>query len=402
MPFTYRGNRLFAVDSKALAPRDLMELAHSVEGPFYVYALNDVIERARRLKGSFGSQHVSIHYAMKANGNADLLRALAREGLGADTVSGGEIEDALSAGFAPSTIIFSGVGKTVREIELAVRLRIKQINVESPQELERVAQVARRLGGSADVAFRMNPDVSPQTHPYITTGFRENKFGMDESFLPELKRILGANRDALCLRGLTLHIGSQLTELKSLEDAVTKTLPVFRAFRAEGHPVDRFDIGGGLGIDYASADTENEFALIADYGRMAHRLLGQENCETLCEPGRILVARAGLLVAQIQYVKTTPHKTFAILDTGMHHLLRPALYQAKHRILPLEKRPDSESRTYDIVGPVCESSDFLAKDVRLPRLEQGDYLAIADAGAYGFSMASRYNRHAMPAEIILD
>ncbi len=408
MPFTYRGDRLFATrkaDANARneeGGRDLLELARGTEGPFYVYALSDVLARARRLRASFGGQSASLHYAMKANGNPVLLRALAREGLGVDTVSGGEIEEALAAGFAPGAIIFSGAGKTVREVDFAVRSGIKQINVESPQELERIAHAARRSNRVADVAFRMNPDVSPRTHPYITTGFRENKFGMDESFIPELRRVLAAHRDSLRLRGLTLHIGSQLTELDSLEEAITKTLPVFRAFRAEGHALDRFDIGGGLGIDYSSDETAGEFALIEEYGRLANRLLGPEDCETLCEPGRILVARAGLLVGQVQYVKTTPHKTFAILDTGMHHLLRPALYGARHRVFPLEKRPDAEPRAYDVVGPICESSDFLAKDVPLPRVEPGDYLAIADAGAYGYSMASRYNRHALPIEVVLD
>lgn len=396
MPFFYKDSRLFCAD------RDLLDLAQSTEGPFYAYAMGDILERARRMKRAFGTQNVAIHYAMKANGNPDILRGLVREKLGADTVSGGEIQEAIEAGFSPTTIIFSGVGKTVKEIELAVRLGIKQINIESPQELERVALIAKRLGRTTDVAFRMNPDVSPKTHPYITTGFRENKFGMDESFLPELRRILAKNKTHLRLRGLTLHIGSQLTELDSLEEAITKTAPVFQSLRSEGHPLDRFDIGGGLGIDYSSDQTETEFSLIENYGRMAHRLLNDFDCETQCEPGRILVARAGLLVGQVQYIKRTVHKTFAILDTGMHHLLRPALYQAQHRVLPLENRLGSRLEMYDVVGPVCESSDFLAKNVSLPELHQGDYLAIADAGAYGYSMASRYNRHSLPTEIALD
>ncbi|MCM2282088.1 MAG: diaminopimelate decarboxylase [Bdellovibrionaceae bacterium] len=408
MPFTYRENRLFCGE------RDLLDLARSVSGPIYVYSVQDILERARRLRSAFGRVPHAIHYAMKANGNAEILRRLAREGLGADTVSAGEIEDALAAGFAPNSIVFSGVGKTRHEIEFAVRLGIKQINIESPQELERVAQVAMHLEKPIDVAFRMNPDVNPQTHPYITTGFRENKFGMDESFLPELLRILQRDGARVRLRGLTLHIGSQLTELASLEEAITKTLPVFHDLRGRGFPLDRFDIGGGLGIHYGSDDTSAEFQLMSEYGQLVHRLLGATlptsgrmndgslGCEIMCEPGRMLVARSGLLIGQVQYIKSTPQKTFVILDTGMHHLLRPALYQAQHRVLPLETRVDSITKPYDIVGPICESSDVLAKNVVLPEIRQGDYVAIADAGAYGYSMASFYNRHALPTEIVLD
>lgn len=396
MPFVYRDNHLYTGD------HDLLELARSTAGPFYVYALGDILARARRMKAVFDTLPVAIHYAMKANGNHEILSRLAKEGLGADTVSGGEIKAATEAGFSPETIIFSGVGKTVHEIELAIHLGIKQINVESPQELDRIGRIAERLDREIDVAFRMNPDVSPQTHPYITTGFRENKFGMDETFLPELKKILSAHRRRLRLRGLTLHIGSQLLEIGSLEAAITKTVPVFMSLRSEGHPLDRFDIGGGLGINYGSDDTVAEFNLLADYGALAKRHLGPLSCEVLCEPGRILVARAGLLVGQVQYIKPTPHKTFAILDTGMHHLLRPALYQAQHRILPLEKRPEAPVHAYDIVGPICESADFLAKNVVLRELRPEDYVGIADAGAYGFSMASFYNRHEMPVEIVLE
>ncbi len=399
MPFGYYDGHLWA--GKPGAGQDLLTLARSYDRPLYVYSLPDVTARARRLRAVFDSLPISLHYAMKANANADLLKSLAREGHGVDTVSGSEIEDAMLAGFEPEKIIFSGVGKTKMEIELAIRHGIKQINVESPQELARIGQIATHLNKKINVAFRMNPDVNPQTHPYITTGFRENKFGMDESFLPELKELLRQYEERVVLRGLTFHIGSQVTGLSSFREAIEKTILVYQSLRSEGYPLDRFDIGGGLSVDYSTADVEPEHQLMQDYGRMARELLAPLKCEIMIEPGRILVARAGLLIGEVQYVKSTAYKNFAILNTGMHHLLRPALYQAVHRVLPLEQKQVTSLRRYDVVGPICESSDFLARDVTLPLVASGDYLAIADTGAYGYSMASLYNRHALPLEIVL-
>ncbi len=399
MPFGYCDGHLWAGNPGA--GQDLLKLARNYDRPLYVYALPDVTARARRLRSAFGTLPVSLHYAMKANANADLLKCLAKEGYGVDTVSGSEIEEAMRAGFEPAKIIFSGVGKTKAEIELAIRHSIKQINIESPQELDRIGQIATKLNRKIDVAFRMNPDVNPQTHPYITTGFRENKFGMDESFLPELKNILCGYEDQVILRGLTFHIGSQVTGLGSFQEAIEKTILVYKSLCAEGYPLDRLDIGGGLCVDYSTDDIAPEHQLIQDYGRMACKLLEPLKCEILIEPGRILVARCGLLIGEVQYVKSTQFKNFAILNTGMHHLLRPALYQAVHRVLPLEQKQGTPLRRYDVVGPICESSDFLARDVTLPLVASGDYLAIADTGAYGYSMASLYNRHALPLEIPL-
>lgn len=412
MPFFYDDGSLCAETTEGT--RRLIDLARENDGPIYVYLLKDILANCQRLRAAFGSLPISIHYAMKANANAMILSHLAREGLGVDTVSGGEINSALAAGFSPEAIIFSGVGKTRHELELAVRLGIKQINVESPQELYRLGEIACRLGKTVDVAFRMNPDVNPKTHPYITTGFRENKFGMDETFLPELREILRRHRrpdggpgghaeaGGLRLRGLTLHIGSQITELDCLRDAINKTILIYKSLCAEGYRLDRFDIGGGLGIDYGSPRNEAELKLVEAYGRMVQDTLSPLGASILTEPGRILVARAGLLIGEVQYIKQTASKTFAILNTGMNHLLRPALYQARHRVLPLTTRPESNRHIYDIVGPICESSDFLAKDVELPEVRPGDFVAMADAGAYGFSMASQYNQHALPREIVLN
>jgi diaminopimelate decarboxylase len=418
MAFFYLDGRLKVgtpeADSKAIL--DVTEIARAFDRPVYLYDLDNVRARLDTLRAAFAGSEFTVHYAMKANSNPALLERFAAWGAGVDTVSGGEIRVALDAGIQPERIIFSGVGKTVAEIELALVKGIKQINVESPAELRRIADIAARLGKTADIAFRMNPDVNPQTHPYITTGFRENKFGMDESFLPELKQILEDAGPSLRLRGLTMHIGSQLMELDSIREALTKTIAVFQALRAEGYALDRLDIGGGLGIDYASADEGPELERVREYGRVVREELKNLKVEILLEPGRILVGRAGILIGEVQYVKSAPAKTFAILNTGMNHLMRPALYSARHRVLPVidprhtitasaptlsPEKARPATHHYDVVGPICESSDVLARDVSLPTIEQGDLLAIADAGAYGFSMASRYNLHEMPAEVLV-
>ncbi len=369
-------------------------------GPAYVYDLDDVDMRFRAMDDAFAGARHTIHYAMKANSHEGILRLLAGRGAGVDTVSGGEIRLAMQAGVPADRIVFSGVGKTAAEIEFALTAGIKQINVESPQELERIAGVAQRLNRAAEVAFRLNPDVDAKTHPYITTGFRDNKFGMDASFLPELRGILSRWPAQLRLRGFTMHIGSLLTDLHAIDAALQRTIAAHASFKALGHPLDRLDIGGGLGIDYASDDASHELRMIAEYGRMAREATRDMQVELLTEPGRVLVARAGLLVGEVQYIKRTAGKAFAILDTGMHHLIRPALYGAAHRVLPLRPR-DGERVTYDIVGPICESSDCLARGVQLPELRQGDLVGIADAGAYGFSMASRYNSQELPREILV-
>ena len=379
---------------------DIHELAERHPGPVYIYDLDSIQLRFEALDQALaGSQH-SIHFAMKSNSHPEILKRLASLGAGVDTVSGGEIRLALAAGVSPRKVIFSGVAKTVSEIEYALGNEIKQINVESVQELERIAQIAERMGKTADVAFRLNPDVNPKTHPYITTGFRENKFGIVEDAIPDLLAILARSKKSLRLRGLTMHIGSQLFDLAVIQEAIEKTIVVHRSLLAKGFALDRIDIGGGLGVVYESDNETSEFEAIRAYGKMATQVTKGLGVEILTEPGRILVARSGILVTRIQYIKKTPAKTFAIVDTGMHHLLRPALYGAKHRILPLSLKAGPK-QNYDVAGPICESSDFIGKNIELPELTQGDMLAIADTGAYGFVMASHYNAHELPAEIVL-
>ncbi len=407
MAYFYRDGKLKVGTETAFA--DVAELARPQGRPTYIYDIGDIEKRLRAYDAAFKGLNTAIHYAVKANSNPSILKRLAQWGAGVDTVSAGEVKKAIAAGFAPSKIIFSGVAKTKAEIEYAVTQGIKQLNVESPAELKRIVATCRALGKTVDVAFRMNPDVDPKTHPYITTGFRENKFGMDESFLPELLATLRESKDVVRLRGLTMHIGSLLFDLDVLQEAVEKTIAVHKRFEAEGFALDRFDIGGGLGIRYETDDTSEEFAMLATYGERLTAVFKKHfgadvssKLEILTEPGRILVARSGLLVSEVQYIKKAPAKTFAIVDTGMHHLLRPALYQAKHRVLPIEERKSSAGESYDIVGPICESSDVLAKNVALPLLDEGDLLGFADSGAYGFAMASSYNSHEFPVELIVE
>ena len=402
MAFFYRDGKLHVgIETSAAPALDLDSITCQANRPTYVYDLDNIKLRGEALKAAFKTTRCAVHYALKANNHPQILRLMQSLGFGADTVSAGEIRLALAAGMKPDQIIFSGVGKTVREIEFAIRTKIKQINIESPQELERVIESARRLGACVDVAFRMNPDVNPDTHPYITTGFRENKFGMDESFLPELKVLLRNATDAVRLRGLTLHIGSQLLEIQSIRDAIEKTLAVHATLEADGFVLDRLDIGGGIGINYGTSQEDSEFEMIRNYGKMVQTITQNLSVEIMLEPGRILVARAGMLLTEVQYIKRAPAKTFAIVDTGMHHLLRPALYGAKHRVVPIEESrlASQASELYDVVGPICESSDCLARDIRLDSLCQGDWLGLADSGAYGFTMASHYNAHELPEQI---
>lgn len=398
MAYRYERGALIAVGTQGTY--NLAQIAKDAGGPVYVYNLAHIADRVNFLKSAFKKIKPSIHYAMKANDQQDVLRTLREAGALIDTVSAGEVKIAIKSGFQADQIIFSGVAKSKDEIAYALKTGIKQINVESPSELRRIAQIAKDLKIRASVAFRMNPDVNPQTHPYITTGFRDNKFGMDDSFLPELIEILRSNPESINLRGLTLHIGSQLLELTSLKEAIEKTKAVFLDLKSKGFTLDRFDVGGGIGINYQTDDETSERKLLSEYAAMVDSLLSDLGVEIILEPGRTLVARSGLLIGEVQYIKDTQYKKFAILNTGMNHLLRPALYQAKHRVLPLNWS-NSATQTYDIVGPICESADFLAQKVELPELHEGDFIAIADAGAYGRVMASHYNAHDLPKEVAL-
>jgi diaminopimelate decarboxylase len=399
MGLVYRNGKLHFGEA-ALTPLDA--LARGREEPFYLYDLDGMRTRVRALREAFPG--LEVHYAMKANSTPRIMRVFQQEGVGVDVVSGGEIDRATQCGFAAKDIIFSGVGKTRAELKLAIGLEIKQINVESPQELARIIEMAREVGKRPRVAFRMNPDVDAKTHPYITTGFRENKFGMGDHFMPELHSLLKGAPDAVEAVGLTMHIGSQLQDIRPIEDAIRKTLFVWEQFAAAGVKLKTFDVGGGLGIPYTEEHSipSRDLALLEGYGSMLRRALKDFKGRVLCEPGRILVGSCGTLLGEVQYVKETPFRNFLVLNTGMHHLIRPALYQAFHRLMPVVENASRAARTYDVVGPICESSDVLGKDRSFPEVRQGEWIAIADAGAYGIAMASTYNEHELPEQLFLE
>ena len=377
--------------------RELLELPT----PFYLYDLDALQKRVDFFKNQL-PKNSHVHFAMKSNYNPKVLEVFKSASFGLDVVSSGELLLAKELGFANEHIVFSGVGKTRKEIELALRNKICQINVESEEELLRIANIAKSVGVVAPVAFRMNPDVDVETHPYIRTGFRDNKFGLDFSAIPRLLETLDGHKDSLVLRGLTLHIGSQIRMIEPFKLALEKTLSLYQDLQSKGYELSTFDVGGGLGIDYFDPDLSPEEDLIKSYGKLLEGTLGSKVENILLEPGRVLVARFGYLITEVQYVKQTPHKNFLIVDTGMHHLLRPSLYQAHHRILPLKDTKSPHLVSFDVVGPICESSDVLGADRVLGSdLSQGDRLAIFDVGAYGSVMSSDYNRHERPQEYVV-
>jgi diaminopimelate decarboxylase len=374
--------------------------------PVYVYHAGQIEKRAQFLMHSLQqslTQKISVHYAMKANFNLKILRLLKKQGLGIDVVSAGEMKIALQAGFSPSQVIFSGVGKTEPEIQSAIRQKIFQLNVESLPELERVGKLAGQMKTKIHVGLRMNPGVNPKTHPYIATGFRENKFGLDPAQLKEAA-LLFKKYKFLKYQGLGLHIGSQIFDFSALAEGIEKTLQLDQALQEQGLVSTVFDVGGGIGVDYSQDAADMDAKTLSDFTSVVKSKLAHCHKKICFEPGRFLISRGGALLTEVQYVKQTPYKRFIIVNTGMNHLLRPALYQAEHRILPLRQGSAEESQEQDlvdVVGPVCESSDVLARKRSLPKVQEGDWLAIADAGAYGYSMASHYNSFGLPEEIVI-
>ncbi|MGZ3797933.1 MAG: diaminopimelate decarboxylase [Pseudobdellovibrionaceae bacterium] len=377
----------------------LDSLTKKYERPIYVYDLDILRERFQLLQKALPG--VQVYYAMKANSHPEVLRCLHELGSGADVVSGGEIRCASEAGFKPQQIIYSGVGKSHKEIRQSLTLQLAQINVESIAELRRIANIARELGQKASVVFRLNPDVDIETHPYIATGLHNNKFGMALTDLTELKEILYAHADFLDFRGVSLHLGSQMHNLSGFREALRLLRPVYEALQEEFSSVDTFDVGGGLGIFYETQELAAEEKLLADYAKIIFEELQGLKAKIQTEPGRWLVAHAGVLLTQVQYLKSTAKKNFLIVDTGMHHLLRPTLYGAHHRVWSLKEKNGEKKKKYDVVGPICESGDFIATDRDLAEVDEGDFLVIGDVGAYGFVMRSNYNLQDPPEEITL-
>lgn len=382
-----------------LSPKQLdTTLSQSPDQPYYIYDLNFVRHRAKLMRRE--APQAEIFYAVKANSNPSLLRILSEEGLGADVVSGGEIQRALQCGFTPSRILYSGVGKTRSELKLAISLGIRQINVESYEELQRIASVSTELQKRANIGLRVNPDVDAKTHPYIATGLTENKFGIDLDSLDKCLEFINSKKDCFHLQGMSLHIGSQILRLESFIEATEKSKTIANKFAANGFKIETFDGGGGVGIFYDHFDLKKEESLMIEYLDLMKKCASQWGATLFLEPGRWLVGHSGVLIAKIEYVKKTNRKNFIVLNTGIHHFIRPALYGAQHLIFPLKEGTGSKVK-YDIVGPVCESSDVFARNIEMSEVNEGDYVAIASTGAYGFVMASQYNLFSLPNEFFL-
>lgn len=387
----YKDNELvFLVDNTEF---QLTELIKAYQGPVFFYSLDFVRRRVRQMQTALDG--VRLFYALKANAYPDVLSVFKNHNVGIDVVSGGEIQHAVKCGFRYQQLVYSGVGKTRKELELAIQNDIHQINVESLPELKRVAEIAKALGKKANVVFRINPDISIQSHPYIATGLKDNKFGIDAGQFSEVIELAKHNSSALSVCGISLHLGSQMLEFSSLKDSLIKLKPMFLKLRSEFPECHRFDFGGGLGIHYEKQDLLSEQDLLNQYASVVFSeldLLKKDvpELEIQSEPGRWLVGHCGVLVSQVQYVKKTPHKEFVILDSGMNHLIRPSLYEAYHGIHAL-KRSTDQVRKYDVVGPICESADFLGKERELPEIKQDDYVVIRDCGAYAATMSSDYN-----------
>ncbi|MBV9523100.1 MAG: diaminopimelate decarboxylase [Alphaproteobacteria bacterium] len=375
----------------------LTRIAAAVGTPFYCYSSAALEAQYRRFAAAFARQEPTIYYAIKANHNLAVIRVFARLGAGADVVSEGELRRALAAGVPPGRIVFSGVGKTREELAFALSAGIHQINVESEPELEALSEVAAAMGLRAPIALRVNPDIDARTHAKISTGKKENKFGIDLGLVHRVARRAAA-LPGIALEGLAVHIGSQLTDLAPYRLAFARLADLARALRAEGHALTRLDLGGGLGIAYRDETPPP----LAAYAEIVQRTTGNLGMALGLEPGRALVGNAGILVARVVYRKEGATRSFLVLDAAMNDLIRPALYDAWHEIVPVEEPPpDAQSAPFDIVGPICESGDTFASQRVLPRLEAGALVAILSAGAYGAAMSSIYNSRRLVPEVLV-
>ncbi|HYE48336.1 MAG TPA: diaminopimelate decarboxylase [Azospirillaceae bacterium] len=391
-PFAYRGGTMVAEGVPLAA------IAEAVGTPAYVYSAGRIRQNYRAYADALAGLPVDICYAMKANANQAVLRLLAEEGAGADVVSGGELHRALRAGIPASRIVFSGVGKTVQELRDALAAGIHQINVESLPELESISQVASAMGVEAPVALRVNPDVDAETHGKISTGRKEDKFGIDFGHAREAYA-KAASLPGVRPLGIAVHIGSQLLKLAPYRAAYARLAELITEIRADGLAVERLDLGGGLGVPYkgeAAPDRQT-------YAGIVRETVAHLGCAMTIEPGRSLVADAGVLLARVVFVKEGLHRRFLIVDAAMNDLIRPSLYEAWHTILPVEEPPaDTPLSPMDVVGPVCETGDTFARQRELPPVPAGGLVAFMTAGAYGSVMASTYNSRPLVPEVLVD
>lgn len=384
----YRDNVLYGGET------NLLTVAHTFGTPCYVYSQAMIEQQWHAYKNALKGFSHHLCYAVKANSNLAILQLLAKLGAGFDIVSGGELKRVIQAGGDPANIVFSGVGKTVAEIEYALSVNIQSFNVESFPELERLATIAKARGQEARIALRINPDVNANTHPYISTGLKENKFGITIAAALDAYRY-AAQLPNIKIIGLDCHIGSQITEIEPFLETLESVLQIINLLARENIIIQHIDLGGGLGIQYQNEIPPTPEGLVS---ALLKRLQGQ-NLTLSLEPGRSIIAKAGILLTQVEYIKKTEYKNFVIVNAGMNDLIRPALYDAYQAIVPVQIKPIA-SDTYQVVGPVCESGDFLGKE-RLLAIEAQDYLAIKDVGAYGSVMSSRYNSRPMVAEVLL-
>lgn len=390
--FLYRDGQLFAEDVP------VAEIAAQVGTPFYLYSLNTLLRHFTLFDEALSWGPHLVCYAMKAASNQAILTALGKAGAGMDVVSGGEYARAKAAGVPGGRIVFSGVGKTKEEIRLALEGGIRQFNVESEPEMRAISEVAQSMGVEVPVAIRVNPDVDAKTHAKIATGKSENKFGIPIARAKEVYAEAAA-LPGLKVVGIDVHIGSQLTQLEPFEQAYRKVAELTEVLRAEGHEITRLDLGGGLGIPYARSNEAPP--LPSDYGQLIQRTVGHLGCEIEIEPGRLIAGNSGLLVSRVIYLKNGEGRDFLILDAAMNDLIRPAMYDAHHEIIPvMESEVATELAPYDIVGPVCESGDTFAKGRLMPPLKAGDLVAFRSAGAYGAVMSSEYNTRPLVPEVL--
>lgn len=389
--FNYKNGELFAEDVA------INKIASMHGTPCYVYSHATFERHWRAFNDAFGDHPHLICYSVKANSNIAILNILARLGSGFDIVSIGELERVLKAGGDPAKVVFSGVGKRADEMQRALEVGIRCFNVESEDELERLNEVAGSINKKAAISIRVNPDVDAKTHPYISTGLKENKFGIDINTV-EPVYLRAAKMPNIEVTGIDCHIGSQLTDISPFMDALERLIALADRLKEQGITIHHLDLGGGLGVRYKDENPP----LPSDYTAQLFANEKVKDYEILIEPGRAIAANAAILVTQVEYLKHGDDKSFAIVDAAMNDLIRPALYQAWQEIIPVNENANSnELKTYDIVGPICETGDFLGKDRKLS-LSQGDLLAVRSAGAYGFTMASNYNTRPKVAEILVD
>ncbi|HVW09825.1 MAG TPA: diaminopimelate decarboxylase [Bryobacteraceae bacterium] len=390
--FQYKDEKLYCEEVP------LEEIARAAGTPCYVYSARSILSTWRAYDEAFEGVPHLVCYAVKANSSLAVLAMLARAGSGFDIVSGGELFRVLKAGGDPGRVVFSGMGKTAAEIEQALRAGIRNFNCESEAEPELIDSIAAKLGMTARFSLRVNPDVNPETHPYISTGMRDHKFGVDIGAAADVYRRTRTLKHVTA-SGVSCHIGSQILDYSPILEAAGKVLALIETLQSEDFRIDHVDLGGGLGIAYR---TDDEAPLIRDFITDLRERIGRAKLTVMIEPGRSIVGSAGVLLTQVLYRKQSPTKEFVVVDAAMNDLIRPALYKAHHEIRPLHRNANAPKVIADVVGPVCESGDFLARDREMPDAAPGEWLAVSSAGAYGFVQASNYNSRPRGAEVLVD